>query len=461
MIKIQQNEGFMKYIFALLFSLGFLFCFSQEEYDGFSKKEMKGLLLKRDSIIKTQEIQITAFKDLTAKLNLKLKVKQDSIDALIENYKSLISETNALQSNLSVLKNEKLELVNQQKKQASDFADVKNELDRSIQSLQGEIYSRASEIDSLLFILNSTDRNLMLCNKQKVELSDSIDLIKKSNASLTFVNDSLNLLFNVGNSNSNRNSSDILNKMYFKDEYPKEIHCNLEFSGVVVSSLNGGENGNDSYGEDYNLDEYIEASQSSNVHGFWNKDYYSEGNRNSYGDDSEGNWNSYGDDYRNPKWQVFFAAEFIPKVKLSVTNMSGTPQSLNFKFDLLDNILIKLSNDYLEENSFLCQWNTYFSSGKKVVKWNLAHQKAGEMRDLFMRTFEINGEAYIALNNFQLLRLKSGFAPIQYDYSQKSQYYTFEGLSGNNKILTRLKDENSQSTVLDPAYCIYLFKLVK
>ena len=83
------------------------------------------------------------------------------------------------------------------------------------------------------------------------------------------------------------------------------------------------------------------------------------------------------------------------------------------------------------------------------------------MRDLFMRTFEINGEAYIALNNFQLLRLKSGFAPIQFDYNQKSEYYTFEGLSGNNKLLSRLKDENSQSAVLDPAYCIYLFKLVE
>ena len=439
----------MKYIFVLLFSLGFLFCFSQEEYDGFSKKEMKGLLLKMDSIIKTQEIQITAFKDLTAKLNLKLKVKQDSIDALIENYKSLISETNALQSNLSVLKNEKLELVNQQKKQASDFADVKNELDRSIQSLQGEIYSRASEIDSLLFILNSTDRNLMLCNKQKVELSDSIDLIKKSNASLTFVNDSLNLLFNVGNSNSNRNSSDILNNMYFNKVYPNELHANLEFSGVVISSLNGGENSNDSYKDDFNLDEYIRTSHTSNDYE-WTRDYY-----------SQGNWNSYDNDYRNPKWQVYFATEFIPKSKLTVTNMSGTSRSLNFKFDLLNGMMIKIGNDYLEENTFLCQWKTDYYFGKRVVLWNLAHEKAGEMRDLFMRTFEINGEAYLALNNFQLLRLKSGFSPIQYDYNQKSDYYTFEGLSGNNKILTRLKDENSQSTVLDPAYCIYLFKLVK
>jgi hypothetical protein len=426
-----------------------LVCFSQVEYDGFSKKEMKVLLLKRDSIIKSQEIQIIAFKDLTANLNLKLKVKQDSIDALIENYKNMISEMNALQSNLSALKNEKLELANQQKKQALDFANVKNELDKSIQSLQSEIYSRASEIDSLLFILNSTDRNLILCNKQKAELSDSINLLKKSNASLTFVNDSLHLAFNVCNSNSNRNSSDILNNMYFNKVYPNELHANLEFSGVIISSLNGGENSNDSYKDDFNLDEYIRTSHTSNDYE-WTRDYY-----------SQGNWNSYDNDYRNPKWQVYFATEFIPKSKLTVTNMSGTSRSLNFKFDLLNGMMIKIGNDHLEENTFLCQWKTDYYFGKRVVLWNLAHEKAGEMRDLFMRTFEINGEAYLALNNFQLLRLKSGFSPIQYDYNQKSDYYTFEGLSGNNKILTRLKDENSQSTVLDPAYCIYLFKLVK
>jgi hypothetical protein len=440
---------FTKYILTLIFSMGVLVCFSQVEYDGFSKKEMKVLLLKRDSIIKSQEIQIIAFKDLTANLNLKLKVKQDSIDALIENYKNMISEMNALQSNLSALKNEKLELANQQKKQALDFANVKNELDKSIQSLQSEIYSRASEIDSLLFILNSTDRNLILCNKQKAELSDSINLLKKSNASLTFVNDSLHLAFNVCNSNSNRNSSDILNNMYFNKVYPNELHANLEFSGVIISSLNGGENSNDSYKDDFNLDEYIRTSHTSNDYE-WTRDYY-----------SQGNWNSYDNDYRNPKWQVYFATEFIPKSKLTVTNMSGTSRSLNFKFDLLNGMMIKIGNDHLEENTFLCQWKTDYYFGKRVVLWNLAHEKAGEMRDLFMRTFEINGEAYLALNNFQLLRLKSGFSPIQYDYNQKSDYYTFEGLSGNNKILTRLKDENSQSTVLDPAYCIYLFKLVK
>jgi hypothetical protein len=426
-----------------------LVCFSQVEYDGFSKKEMKVLLLKRDSIIKSQEIQIIAFKDLTANLNLKLKVKQDSIDALIENYKNMISEMNALQSNLSALKNEKLELVNQQKKQALDFANVKNELDKSIQSLQSEIYSRASEIDSLLFILNSTDRNLILCNKQKAELSDSINLLKKSNASLTFVNDSLHLAFNVGNSNSNRNSSDILNNMYFNKVYPNELHANLEFSGVIISSLNGGENSNDSYKDDFNLDEYIRTSHTSNDYE-WTRDYY-----------SQGNWNSYDNDYRNPKWQVYYATEFIPKSRLNISNMSGTQRTLSFKFDLLNGMMIKIGNDHLEENTFLCQWKTDYYFGKRVVLWNLAHEKAGEMRDLFMRTFEINGEAYIALNNFQLLRFKSGFAPIQYDYNQKSEYYTFEGLSGNNKILTRLKDENSQSAVLDPAYCIYLFKLVK
>lgn len=431
-----------KYVLSLICSIGVLVCFSQVEYDGSSKKEMKVLLLKRDSIIKIQEIQIIAFKDLTANLNLKLKVKQDSVEALIENYKSLISETNDLRSNLLVLKNEKLEFVDQQKKQTSDFAHVKNELDRGILSLQGEI-------DSLLLILNSTNRNLMLCNIQKVELSDSIDLLKKSNASLTFVNDSLNLLSNVGNSNSNRNSTDVLNNMYYSKVYPNELHANLEFSGVILSSLNGGENSNDSYKDDFNLDEYIRISHTANSNA-WTQDYY-----------SQGNWNSYDNDYRNPKWQVYFATEFIPKSKLSITNMSGTSRSLNFKFDLLNGMMIKIGNDHLEENTFLCQWKTDYYFGKPVVLWNLAHEKAGEMRDLFMRTFEINGEAYIALNNFQLLRLKSGFSPIMYDYNEKSDYYTFEGLSGNNKILTRLKDKNSQSAVLDPAYCIYLFKLVK
>jgi hypothetical protein len=237
--------------------------------------------------------------------------------------------------------------------------------------------------------------------------------------------------------------------MYFNKVYPNELHANLEFSGVIISSLNGGENSNDSYKDDFNLDEYIRTSHTSNDYE-WTRDYY-----------SQGNWNSYDNDYRNPKWQVYYATEFIPKSRLNISNMSGTQRTLIFKFDLLNGMMIKIGNDHLEENTFLCQWKTDYYFGKRVVRWNLAHEKAGEMRDLFMRTFEINGEAYIALNNFQLLRLKSGFAPIQYDYNQKSEYYTFEGLSGNNKILTRLKDENSQSTVLDPAYCIYLFKLVK
>ena len=429
-------KAFSQYILLLTFSLGVFFCLGQDEYEGFSKKEMRVLLMKSDSIIKSQQQQIFVYRDLTNELNTKISLKKDSIN----NYALRITQLNTDKSNLD-------RDVKNLKKESSDLLADKSVLSNRISDLNSELKSNNERIQILEKAINT-------CNYESEILEKTRDSLSKSLARIELTLDTLKNSANYGSiitgTNLNTSSNDILNKMYFKDEYPKEIHCNLEFSGVVVSSLNGGENGNDSYGEDYNLDEYIKASQSSNVHGFWNKDYY-----------SEGNWNSYGDDYRNPKWQVFFAAEFIPKVKLSVTNMSGTPQSLNFKFDLLDNILIKLSNDYLEENSFLCQWNTYFSSGKKVVKWNLAHQKAGEMRDLFMRTFEINGEAYIALNNFQLLRLKSGFAPIQYDYSQKSQYYTFEGLSGNNKILTRLKDENSQSTVLDPAYCIYLFKLVK
>jgi len=415
--------------------MGVLVCFSQEEYDGFSKKEMKVLLLKRDSIIKSQEIQITAFKDLTANLNLKLKVKQDSIDAL--------------QSNLSALKNEKSELLNEKSRQAKLHDSVKSSLEKQISKTQ----VRADSLNNEIFKLNSQieifQNDLLLCNNNKKDLLVSTDFLNKSIVNLNRLNDSLEREMKVVSPKVNGNTNDILNGLYYENVYPKELHASLEFSGVIITSLNGGDNDNDSYRDDYNLDEYIRTSHSSND-SEWNRDYY-----------SQGNWNSYGDDYRNPKWQVYFATEFIPKSKLSVTNMSGTSRSLNFKFDLLEGMLIQLSNDNLEENSFLCQWDTSFSFGKKVVKWNLAHQKAGEMRDLFMRTFEINGEAYIALNNFQLLRLKSGFAPIQYDYNQKSEYYTFEGLSGNNKILTRLKDENSQSTVLDPAYCIYLFKLVK
>ena len=447
---------FKKYVLSLIFSIGVLVCFSQVEYDGFSKKEMKVLLLKRDSIIKTQEIQITAFKDLTANLNLKLKVKQDSIDALIENYKRLISEINDLQANLAIVRKEKLDLtkekvdlLNERSSQAKLHDNVKLSLEKQISNTQ----VRADSLNNEIFKLNSQieifENDLLLCNNNKKDLLFSTDLLNKSIVNLNLLNDSLEKELKVVSPKVKGNTSDILNSVYYENIYPKELHASLEFSGVIITSLNGGENDNDSYRDDYNLDEYIRTSHTSNDYD-WNRDYY-----------SKGNWNSNDNDYRNPKWQVYFATEFIPKSKLSVTNMSGTSRSLNFKFDLLNGMMITLSNDNLEDNTFLCQWKTDYYFGKRVVIWNLAHQKAGEMRDLFLRTFEINGEAYIALNNFQLLRLKSGFAPIQYDYNQKSEYYTFEGLSGNNKILTRLKDENSQSTVLDPAYCIYLFKLVK
>jgi len=447
---------FTKYILALIFSMAVLVCFSQVEYDGFSKKEMKVLLLKRDSIIKSQEIQITAFKDLTANLNLKLKIKQDSIDALIENYKSMISEMNALQSNLAVVKKEKLDLtkekvdlLNEKSSQAKLHDNVKLSLEKQISNTLVRLDSLNDEFFKLNSQIVILENDLLECNNNKRELLVSTDLLNKSIVNLNLINDSLEKELKLESPKVKGNTSDVLNSVYYDNVYPKELHASLEFSGVIITSLNGGENANDSYRDDYNLDEYIRTSHSSNDYE-WNRDYY-----------SKGNWNSYDNDYRNPKWQVYFATEFIPKSKLSITNMSGTSRSLNFKFDLLNGMMITLSNDHLEENTFLCQWKTDYYFGKRVVLWNLAHEKAGEMRDLFMRTFEINGEAYIALNNFQLLRLKSGFAPIQNDYNQKSKYYTFEGLSGNNKILTRLKDENSQSTVLDPAYCIYLFKLVK
>ena len=444
-------KAFIQHILSLTFSLGVIFCFGQDEYEGFSKKEMRVLLLKRDSVIKSNQAQITRYEDLTKDLNLQMGIKRDSIDILIENYKSLISEINDLQAKLTALEKEKLLLANEKVEQIKLYDKIK-------QSLDAQLLSRKSERDSInneMSILNKkivqVENDLMDCSDKKSELLVSSKMLSKTIENLNLLNDSLEKEMRIVFPQSKGSSGDILNNMYFNQVYPNELHSSLEFSGVIITSLNGGGNtdDNDSYRNAYNLDEYIVASHSPNDYD-WNRDYY-----------SKGNWSSYDNDYRNPKWQVYFATEFIPKSKLSITNMNGTSRSLNFKFDLLNGIMITLSNDNLEENTFLCQWKTDYYFGKRVVLWNLAHQKAGEMRDLFMRTFEINGEAYIALNNFQLLRLKSGFAPIQFDYNQKSEYYTFEGLSGNNKILTRLKDENSQSTVLDPAYCIYLFTLVK
>lgn len=444
-------KAFIQHILSLTFSLGVIFCFGQDEYESFSKKEMRVLLQKRDSVIKSNQAQITRYEDLTKDLNLQMLSKRDSIEILIENYKSLISEINDLQAKLTALEKEKLLLANEKVEQIKLYDKIK-------QSLDAQLLSRKSERDSInneMSILNKkivqVENDLMDCSDKKSELLVSSKMLSKTIENLNLLNDSLEKEMRIVFPQSKGSSGDILNNMYFNQVYPNELHSSLEFSGVIITSLNGGGNtdDNDSYRNAYNLDEYIVASHSPNDYD-WNRDYY-----------SKGNWSSYDNDYRNPKWQVYFATEFIPKSKLSITNMNGTSRSLNFKFDLLNGIMITLSNDNLEENTFLCQWKTDYYFGKRVVLWNLAHQKAGEMRDLFMRTFEINGEAYIALNNFQLLRLKSGFAPIKYNYDEKSEYYTFESLTGNNKILTRLKDDNSQSTALDPAYCIYLFKLVK
>ena len=430
-------KAFIQYILLLTFSLGVFFCLGQDEYERLSKKEMRVLLMKSDSITKSQQQQISVYRDLTNELNTKISLKKDSIN----NYALRITQLNTDKSNLD-------RNVKNLKRESSDLLADKSVLSNRISDLNSELKSNNERIQILEKAINTCNYESELLEKTKDSLSKSLVRIKLT---LDTLNNSTNYgsIITGTNLNTNSNSNDILNKMYFKDEYPKEIHCNLEFSGVVVSSLNGGVNSNDNHRDAYNLDEFIRSSHSS-YDNDWDRDYY-----------SNGNWNSYDNDYRNPKWQVFYTSEFIPKSKLSITNMAGTARSLSLKFDLMNGMMITLSNEHLEENSFLCQWNSDYFFGKKVIQWNLAHQKAGEMRDLFVRSFEINGEAYIALNNFQLLRLKNGFAPIQFEYNEKSEYYTFEGLAGNNKILKRVKSENSESSVLDPAYCIYLFKLVK
>lgn len=442
-------KAFIQYLFLLTLCLGVFYCSGQEEYEGFSKKEMKVLLSKRDSLIKTRDIQIKAFEDLTTELNQQIIIKKDSIEILIENYKGLISEINDAQAKLTELRKEKLVLANEKAEQLKLYDKIKLNLDSQLLSRKSERDSLNHELSKLNKKIIDLENFLLVCNDQKAELLDSNKILGQSIDNLKFSNDSLEKEMRIVSPKAKGSSDDILNNMYFNKVYPNELHVNLEFSGVLISSLNGGENSNDSYEDDFNLDEYIRTSHTSNNYQ-WTRDYY-----------SQGNWDSYDNDYRNPKWQVYYGGEYIPKSRLNISNMSGTQRTLNFKFDLLNGMMVKISNDYLEENTFLCKWNTDYYFGKKVVEWNLAHEIAGQMRDLFMRTFEINGEAYIALNNFQLLRLKNGFAPIQFDYNQRSKYCTFEGFSGNNKLLSRLKDENSQSAVLDPAYCIYLFKLVK
>ena len=381
-----------------------LVCFSQVEYDGFSKKEMRVLLLKRDSVIKSNQAQITRYEDLTKDLNLKISNKRDSLANFDLKIRNLNSEKNNLDENVRRLKKENSDLLNE-----------KNKLSLQISSLSSELKSNNERIQILEKAINSCNNELEIIGQTRDSLLNSLTKIELSI-------DSMNDFSKRGISFSKSDPNDILNNMYFRNVFPKEIHCDLKLSGVVITSINGGVNQNDEYEEVvYNIDEYIRSSHNPNDYQ-WNEDFY-----------AQEFWDA--NDYRNPKWQVYFATEFIPISNLTISDMNGNPRSLDFKFDLFNGKMVSLKNDYLEDNTFLCRWKTDYYFGKRVIEWNLAHEIAGQMRDLFLRTFEINGESYVALNNFQLLRLKNGFAPLQLNYNdEKNEYFTFDSQPGNNKI---------------------------
>lgn len=425
-------KAFIQYILLLTFSLGMFFCLGQDEYEGFSKKEMRLLLFKRDSIIKSNQNQISFYVDLTKDLNFKISNKKDSLAIFDLKIRRLNSEKNNLDQD-----------VRRKEKEISDLVNDKNKLSTQISGLNSELKSNKERIQFLEKTLNTYENELGL-------LSETRDSLSKTLAQIEFTLDSLRGSNNGGFSFTKSDPNDILNNMYFRNVFPKEIHCDMELSGVVITSINGGVNPNDDYHQEgYNIDEYIRSSHNPDDYQ-WNEDFY-----------AQQYWDAYSNDYRNPKWQVYFATEFIPISGLTISDMNGNPRPLNFKFDLFNGKMVSIKSEYLEENTFLCRWKTDYYFGKKVLEWNLAHEIAGQMRDLFLRTFEVNGESYIALNNFQLLRLKNGFAPVQLNYDEEKEYFTFESQPGNNKILTRLKTENSESAELDPAFCIYLFKLVK
>jgi hypothetical protein len=309
----------------------------------------------------------------------------------------------------------------------------KNNLEQEMSRLKKENTVYNNELKENNRKINVLDTDLKICKREQDFLSVTADSLSKSLSRTELILDSLTKSLPVGFSLTTANSNDILNKMYFKNEFPDELHSSLEFSGIILSSLIGGVSRRDGISTKYNLDSFIEISS------------------NDFNDEDHG--------FLNSEWRVFYPSEFIPKSRLKMTTLEGGKAELKLKFDLYQGELVTLSNEYLEKNSFLCTWKISDYYGKRVVDWNLAHNEAGKMRDMFFGTYEYNGEAYIALNNFQLLRLKNGFSPyVQY---LQGEHYSFENEVGNNKILTRLKDENSQSAVLDPAYCIYLFKLVK
>jgi hypothetical protein len=371
-----------------------------------SKKEMKALLFKRDSLIQHHENQISIYRDLTTDLNNKILLKKDSIVSYAVRINQLISEKHNLEQEKNKLK-----------KENTDFNIEIKENNRKFNILDSGL-----TVCKLQFELLSASRDSLFHTLSRTELK--LDSLTKSNS--------------VVLSLQTANSNDILNKMYFDNEYPKELHARLEFSAVLITSLNGGGNSENS-DVTFNLDGYISASQNK-TDSEWTPDYYMNQN---------GVYYDY--DYRNPKWQVFFASDFVPASELKLTDMEGNLNQLDFKFDLIDEDILSLSNVNLEKNKYICNVKPMFFFGKQVLDWKLAHSEAGKMKDLFFRTFEMNGQAYIALNNFQLLNLKSGFAPMHIDYNGQSEYYTFDDLPGNNKILSRLKSINSEASVLDPA----------
>jgi hypothetical protein len=381
----------------LLLSGEKIFC--QTDYESMSKKEMKALLFKKDSLIQHHENQISIYKDLTIDLNNKILLKKDSIVSYTVRINQLISEKNNLDLEVKRLKKENSELVG-----------IKNEMNLQITLLNTEIgHLKAEKKTSVLKLDSLSD----LLGTMSLVI-DSLEKEKNQNITLGV------------------NSDDILNKIYFENDIPSDLRCKIEFEGVVLTSLVGRKYYQDT---SLGLDNYIRLSHGVIEYDQWNRKL----------------------SYEDLDWKVFYPSEFIPKSKLEIYSTgNGALEDLSFELNLIQKELVTIKNDLFEKDSFLSSWTNTTFNGKKIVEWNLAHGVTDETDDLILRIFEIESEAYLALTNFQLMRLNNGFCSWEYDSGQP-----LKCLQNQSKTLKRLKDQNSESLVLDPAYCIYLFKLVK
>jgi uncharacterized small protein (DUF1192 family) len=336
---------------------------------------------------------------LTIDLNNKILLKKDSIVSYTVRINQLISEKNNLDLEVKRLKKENSELVG-----------IKNEMNLQITLLNTEIgHLKAEKKTSVLKLDSLSD----LLGTMSLVI-DSLEKEKNQNITLGV------------------NSDDILNKIYFENDIPSDLRCKIEFEGVVLTSLVGRKYYQDT---SLGLDNYIRLSHGVIEYDQWNRKL----------------------SYEDLDWKVFYPSEFIPKSKLEIYSTgNGALEDLSFELNLIQKELVTIKNDLFEKDSFLSSWTNTTFNGKKIVEWNLAHGVTDETDDLILRIFEIESEAYLALTNFQLMRLNNGFCSWEYDSGQP-----LKCLQNQSKTLKRLKDQNSESLVLDPAYCIYLFKLVK